>query len=158
MWQRLAAKWNAFTPQINLKKIYTLGSRSQDMIFFPPDFFTPDFWLVKCISHKSGSFIIRILYLLLSILISTHVYQLPKYFWRHALPEFYWEGKKNQQVDHHIIICEENHVWSPGVTADMGWFQDERVDSGGGITVEHGPSRSFFGTPSSLQSLRQDFS
>lgn len=66
-------------------------------------------------------------------------------------------GKK-QQVDHHIIICEENHVWSPEATADMGWFQDKRVDSGGGITVEHGPSRSFFGTPSSLQSLRQDFS
>lgn len=34
----------------------------------------------------------------------------------------------------------------------MGWFQDERVDSRGGITVEHGPSRSLFGIPSSLQS------
>jgi hypothetical protein len=39
---------------------------------------------------------------------------------------------------------------------DMGWFQEEQVDSGGGVTVEHGRFRAFFEIPSSLQSLRQD--
>lgn len=45
--------------------------------------------------------------------------------------------------------------WTPAT--DMSWFHKEQVDSGGGVTVEHGRSRVFFEIPSSLQSLRQDF-
>lgn len=42
--------------------------------------------------------------MLLSILISTHVYQLLKYFWRHALPEFNWEGKKTASWSPHYHL------------------------------------------------------
>lgn len=57
---------------------------------------------------------------------------------------------------HHHLLGKP--LWEPS-----GRHRNERVPrgasgSGGGITVEHGRSRSFSEIPSSLQSLRQDFS